>query len=166
VYPKRSSLSVSDSIERRASTPDRPSVVFARDDSLASDKQPSRAIAILVVEDDYLVAMQAETALREAGLESVGIATTAEEAIELASLQHPALAVMDIRLAGQRDGIDAALVLFREHGIRCIFASAHHDMHTQSRAAAASPLGWLQKPYSMQSLVEIVRQALKNLDDR
>jgi two-component system, response regulator PdtaR len=118
-------------------------------------------MSILIVEDDYLVAVQMEEALKEAGLESVGIARTAEEAIELAASQHPALAVIDIRLASARDGIDAAIVLLREHGIRCIFATAHHDAHTQSRAALASPLGWLQKPYSMESLVQVVRQTLK-----
>jgi two-component system, response regulator PdtaR len=123
-------------------------------------------MSILIVEDDYLVAVQMEAALMEAGLESVGIATTAEEAIELAASQHPALAVIDIRLASARDGIDAAIVLLREHGIRCIFATAHQDVHTQSRAALASPLGWLQKPYSMESLVQIVQQTLKGLTGR
>jgi two-component system, response regulator PdtaR len=123
-------------------------------------------MSILIVEDDYLVALQMETALTEAGLESVGIATTAEEAIELAASQRPALAVIDIRLASARDGIDAAIVLLREHGIRCIFATAHHDVHTRSRAALASPLGWLQKPYSMESLVQVVRQTLNGLAGR
>jgi two-component system, response regulator PdtaR len=123
-------------------------------------------MSILIVEDDYFVAVQMQAALSEAGLESAGIATTAEEAIELAASQHPALAVIDIRLASARDGIDAAIVLLREHGIRCIFATAHHDVHTRARAALASPLGWLQKPYSMQSLVQVVRNTLKGLDGR
>jgi DNA-binding NarL/FixJ family response regulator len=159
-------MSMPDAVERRAQalSSRRHSLVFARDDSSASDKVPAEATRILIVEDDYLVAMQIEAALEEAGLEAAGIAATAEEAIELAASEHPALAVMDIRLAGRRDGIDAALELFREHGIRCIFASAHYDPDTRTRAEPALPLGWLRKPYTMTSLVETVRRALSDLN--
>ncbi len=90
----------------------------------------------------------------------VGIAGSAEEAVLLARQHEPLLAVMDIRLAGQRDGIDAAGELFRELGIRCIFATAHDDLRTRSRAEPFAPLGWLAKPYTMTSLIALVRQAI------
>src|ERR1051326_6668459 len=70
---------------------------------LAGARHPAR---VLVVEDDFLIAMQTETALREAGFQVIGPATTAEEAVALAADAHPCLAVMDIRLASKRDGID------------------------------------------------------------
>ncbi len=41
---------------------------------------------------------------------------------------------MDIRLAGKRDGIDAAIELFRGLGIRCIFATARYDKEARERA--------------------------------
>jgi DNA-binding NarL/FixJ family response regulator len=139
--------------------------VFARDDAAArGDKRRDAAERILVVEDDFLVAMQMESALTEAGFEVAGIAATGEDAIELALSERPRLAVMDVRLAGQRDGIDTALQLFTEQGIRCIFATAHHDEHARRRAAPAAPLGWLHKPYTMTSLVDLVRGALAALD--
>ena len=158
-------MSLPDPVERCALPPHRPRLVFARDDLSGTDKRLPEVTRILVVEDDYLVAMQIEAALQEAGLETAGIAATAEEAIELAVSQRPALAVMDIRLSGKRDGIDAAVELFREHGVRCVFATAHNDRDTRVRAEPAFPLGWLQKPYTMASLVEIVRQALNDLND-
>lgn len=107
--------------------------------------------------------MQIETALGEAGFDLAGIAATAEEAIAIAITTRPTLVVMDIRLAGRRDGIDAALELFRDHGLRCIFATAHRDPDALRRAAPARPLGWLQKPYSMDSLIELVRGGLNEL---
>lgn len=76
---------------------------------------------------------------------------------------NPALAVMDIRLAGERDGIEAALDLFRKHGIRCIFATAHDDGHARARAKPTKALGWLAKPYSMPALVDMVRRSLGDL---
>ena len=139
----------------------RPRVVFSRDEASGSDKSTDPASSVLIVEDDYLVASQAETALQDAGFNVTGIAVTAEEAIALARAQKPSLVVMDIRLLGKRDGIDAAIELFREQGIRCIFASAHTDRQVRARGEAASPLGWLQKPYTMRSLVEMVRNSLR-----
>jgi two-component system, response regulator PdtaR len=121
-------------------------------------------IGILVVEDDFLIGLQTVTALADAGFNVIGSATTAEEAIALAKAEQPSLAVMDIRLASQRDGIDAARVLFNDLGIRCIFATAHDDPHTRRRAEPFAPLGWLAKPYSMASLVRLVLHALSELD--
>jgi DNA-binding response OmpR family regulator len=121
---------------------------------------------ILIVEDDILIASQMEAALAEDGFEIAGVASTGKEAFQLAEAQYPTLVVMDIRIAGDRDGIDTALELFRLHGIRCIFASAHSDDDTRRRAAPAAPLGWLQKPYTMASLTAMVRAAFKELRNR
>ena len=142
----------------------RPHLVFARDDAAASGKQPDKPARILVVEDDFLVALEMESALTDAGFAVAGVATTGEDAIELALTERPRLAVMDVRLAGRRDGIDTALQLFAEMGIRSIFATAHQDEQARRRAAPAVPLGWLQKPYTMTSLIGLVRQALDELD--
>jgi two-component system, response regulator PdtaR len=73
------------------------------------------------------------------------------------------LAVMDIRLAGQRDGVDAALEMLKACGIRCVFATAHHDAETRARAEKAAPLGWLSKPYQLDSLISMVAAALAEL---
>jgi two-component system, response regulator PdtaR len=115
---------------------------------------------VLVVEDDFLIAMQTDVALRAAGYVVVGPATTAEEAVALSSEAQPTLAVMDIRLANTRDGIDAARQLYQDFAIRCIFATAHDDAHTRRRAEPYAPLGWLPKPYTMASLVSVVAEAL------
>lgn len=116
---------------------------------------------VLIVEDDFLIAMQTEIALTAAGFEVVGPATTAEEAVALAGETQPTLAVMDIRLASARDGIDAARQLYEDFAIRCIFATAHDDAH--GRAEPYAPLGWLPKPYTMASLVAVVAEALTQL---
>jgi DNA-binding NarL/FixJ family response regulator len=127
--------------------------------------QPGAPARILVVEDDFLVAADVETALLDEGFEIVGIAESADRAVELAATQKPALILMDIRLVGVRDGIDAAVEIFRDHGIRCVFASAHSDLHARTRSEPAQPLGWLQKPYTMNQLVMSVKRALSDLAD-
>jgi two-component system, response regulator PdtaR len=119
---------------------------------------------ILVVEDDFLVATEIEIALSDAGFDVAGIATDADEAVALAQSQQPALAVMDVRLAGESDGIHAAIEIFGKLGIRCVLATAHCNQDSRERAKQAMPLGWLQKPYSMALLVNAVRTALRQVD--
>lgn len=130
-----------------------------------SEARPSPASSpcILLVEDDFLVSMEMETGLEEAGYEVAGIAATAEDAVALAAERRPALVVMDIRLAGDRDGVDAALEIYRTLGIRSIFASAHGDTQTRARAEAARPLGWVAKPYRVETLLKAVEEALRTL---
>jgi DNA-binding NarL/FixJ family response regulator len=131
------------------------------DTEVAGKRQaPTR---ILIVEDDFLIAMQTENALTEAGFHVVGTATTAEQAIALAREQRPFLAVMDIRLASERDGIDTARQLFGELNVRCIFATAHDDPRTRERAEPYAPLGWLAKPYTMASLLALIMEARSKL---
>jgi len=138
----------------------------ATDNALGSDNRTAEPPRVLVVEDDFLVATEVETALTEAGFHVAGLAVTAEEAIALAVSEHPALVVMDVRLIGKRDGIDVAIELFRDHGIRCVFATAHCDPEARKRAAPADPLGWLQKPYTMASLIEMIGNSLSDFGGR
>jgi DNA-binding NarL/FixJ family response regulator len=137
-------------------------VAFSRDDPAGAAKTRAEA-RVLIVEDDYLVAAEIENALDTAGFDVIGIANSADEALELAAAERPLLAVMDIRLNGRRDGIDAALELFAAHGIRCIFATAHQTADARGRANPAKPIAWLPKPYTMPTLVAVVRQAVEDL---
>jgi two-component system, response regulator PdtaR len=86
---------------------------------------------VLIVEDQYFVAVDCELQLRSAGIDCVGLATTAAEALDIAEREHPDFVLMDIRLASVADGVEAAIVIYERLGIRCIFASAHADSATE-----------------------------------
>ena len=129
-----------------------------------SDGGTAAPVRVLLVEDEYLVAMQMQATLAEAGFAVVGTAATGEDALAIAAREQPALAIVDIRLGGTLDGVDAALALFRRHGIRSILATANYDEKTQIRALDASPLGWLPKPFEMRSLVLKVQSAVRSLE--
>ncbi|QKK20446.1 response regulator [Rhizobium indicum] len=116
---------------------------------------------ILIAEDEYLIALEIENRLLDAGFEVVGIAVTADEAISIAGSTSPDLAIMDIRLAGRKDGVQAAIELFTTLGVRSIFATAYADARTHERASAASPIAWLQKPYSAEALIKVIEEYLK-----
>jgi DNA-binding NarL/FixJ family response regulator len=118
---------------------------------------------ILIVEDDYIVASELRNALDEAGFRVVGVADSADQAVELARSTRPALAVVDIRLFGTRDGVEAAVEMARTLDVRSVFATAHHDPATRARGQAANPLGWLRKPYTMEAAIAAVNAALAEL---
>ena len=84
-----------------------------------------------------------EAALLEGGFEVIGPANSAEEAIALARRETPDLVIMNIRLVGPRDGIDAAREVFRSTGIRSLFATAHSTPEILRRAQDTAPLAWL-----------------------
>jgi len=130
--------------------------------ALASHEGParSRGERILVVEDNWLVSLEIESALSDAGFEIVGIATSAAQALRMAELHRPQLILMDIRLQGSADGVDAAIEIRRRLGIRSIFVSANLDPNMKERAQAADPLGWIPKPFSSPQLVRGVHEAI------
>jgi len=128
----------------------------------AADARPGRRI--LIVEDNYFVAHQCESALLDAGYDVVDIVETADEAVQVAMERRPELVLMDIYLPGKRDGIDAALEILERLGIRSVFASALADAAVNARAESAKPLAWLAKPFNDRKLVTTVESALHEVD--
>jgi CheY-like chemotaxis protein len=76
----------------------------------------------------------------------VAIAISADEALNIASSERPDVVLMDIRLAGPRDGIDAAQEIYSRLGIGSIFVTANTDPETRTRAQAIKPIAFLEKP--------------------
>jgi two-component system, response regulator PdtaR len=113
---------------------------------------------VLIVEDDYLACVDLEESMLDAGIEVVATASSAEQAIELAKQHRPTLIVMDVRLQGERTGIDAAVDIYQMLGIRSIIATAYDDSALSEQARPAHPLHWVHKPYQSSELVALVLQ--------
>jgi DNA-binding NarL/FixJ family response regulator len=115
---------------------------------------------ILIVDDELWAALDMEWVVQTLGHEVVGPAATAEKAIELAGRMRPNLVLMDIRLANDSDGVAAAIEIRERFDIPSLFVSAHGDPMVRSRAAAAQPLGFIEKPFSPDSLARAIAAAL------
>ncbi|HWI55575.1 MAG TPA: response regulator, partial [Bacillota bacterium] len=115
---------------------------------------------ILVVEDETIVAMDIERGLRGLGYEVVGTAGTGQRAIKLAEQQRPDLVLMDIRLQGAMDGIQAGREIRQRLGIPIVFLTAHADAATVQRAKEAQPFGYLLKPFEDRELHTTIEIAL------
>ncbi|MCS7314036.1 MAG: response regulator [Bryobacterales bacterium] len=117
---------------------------------------------ILVVEDEALVAAHLEACLCDAGFEVV-CAASGEEALEKARQVKPHLALMDIRLAGELDGIRTAVLLRQQSDLACVFLSAYADDATLERAREAEPVGYLVKPFEERELRATIEMALRRV---
>jgi CheY-like chemotaxis protein len=129
-----------------------------------SAKAVQPACRVLVVEDEFFLAVQIEEWLLDNGLEVVDVVHTADEAVAVADTERPDLVIMDIRLASETDGIAAALEILERTGIRCIFATAYADAATRERGEKARPFGWLRKPFTADVLLGAVKAALDSRD--
>ncbi|MEO0734499.1 MAG: response regulator [Bacteroidota bacterium] len=112
------------------------------------------AYRILIVEDDPLIAAELAAHLRAAGFGVTASVGTGEEALRSAAADSPAAAIMDIRLAGELDGIATAHLLNERHALPVVFLTANTDRAYFERARATFPLAFVGKPYDP---VELVR---------
>ncbi len=115
---------------------------------------------ILVVEDERLVALALEQCLKAIGHEVIGLVTNGREAIRLAGELEPDLVLMDIRLKGEVDGIEAAVRIHDSFKTPIVYLTAYSDDHTLERARAAQPFGYVLKPFEEKSLKSAVAMAL------
>lgn len=118
------------------------------------------AIKILIVEDESIVRKDIERSLTKLGYHVIGQADTGEKAIELARQLRPDLALLDIMLKGEMNGIEAAEVIKSEADIPVIFLTAYADEATLSRAKITEPHGYILKPFKEVDLHTTIEMAL------
>jgi DNA-binding NarL/FixJ family response regulator len=114
---------------------------------------------VLIVEDDILIAIGMADVVTLAGYDVIGNARTVGEAISRASAVCPNIVVFDIRLAGQRDGVEGAAIMKDMCGAEVIFVSAEQNRETLARARALEPVAMLLKPCHPLDLLTAVHKA-------
>ena len=115
---------------------------------------------VLIIEDELLVAWSLRDVLSLIGCEVTGIAATVSEALILAENTKPDLALVDVRLAGQHNGIEGVVLLRRQFGLPIIFLTDEVDGEAAWRAAEVGPVEYLVRPVHTPQLVEAIRTAV------
>lgn len=104
--------------------------------------------SVLVVEDEAVVAADIASSLKSFGYAVPATAASGEDAVARAREQHPDLVLMDIRLRGKLDGIEAATIIKNELRIPTLYVTAYGDDATFKRAEPTAPIGYLLKPFN------------------
>lgn len=116
-------------------------------------------IRILIVEDEAVVALANAELVARFGYEVVGPVESCEEALEAAEAAEPAMALVDIRIRGDVDGIETATRLRNRFGCAILFVTGQSDRTTRERAESSGPAGYLHKPFTPDQL----RQAIEGV---
>ena len=115
---------------------------------------------ILVVENEALVAKDIENKLRRIGYAVAGVALTGAEAVRMAEELCPHLILMDIKLRGEMDGIEAAGQIHTFLDVPIIYLTAFADTATLQRAKITDPAGYVIKPFEERELQVNIEVAL------
>ena len=118
-------------------------------------------VQILIVEDERLVGFDLRRRLGRMGYTVAGITASGEEAIEHAHRLRPDLVLMDIRLRGPMDGIEAAQQIRVQHQIPVVFMSGYTTVETLERVWRTLPSGYLSKPFFEEQLRTALEQTLE-----
>jgi two-component system, response regulator PdtaR len=115
---------------------------------------------ILIVEDEYIVAMGIKRMLKELGYTITGIASTGEDAIAKAESTFPDVVLMDIMLKGTIDGVEAAKEIKEKFEIPIVYLTAYSDNKILERVKPTEPLGYIIKPFDEKDLYSNIEVAL------
>ena len=107
---------------------------------------------ILIVEDQRLIAADLENTLKKLGYVVVGNVASGEDAISKSEELRPELVLMDVRLRGKMDGIQAAEVIRDRFNLPVVYLTAYADEETILRAKKTTPFGYLVKPFNEREL--------------
>lgn len=115
---------------------------------------------IMIVEDENIVALDVKIRLERLGYAVPAIASSGEEAIAKALETRPDLVLMDIRLRGEMDGVEAAAQIRTRFEIPIVYLTAFADEETLRRAKVTEPYGYVLKPFEERELHAIIEMAL------
>lgn len=115
---------------------------------------------ILIVEDESLVALEIESALKKSNYETCAIVENAQKAIELVKECKPDVVLMDIYLEGEINGIKACKKIKKIYKTPVIFLTAYSDSKTMNEALDCMPDGYLIKPFRRAELFASIQMVI------
>ena len=121
----------------------------------------SPALRALIVEDETLIAEELRERLSRLGFSVIAAVDSADDGVAIATRERPDLVLMDIRLKGKKDGIQAAQEIRQQVDLPIVYLTAYSDQRTVERVKGTDHDGFLLKPFhkgELQSTIEIALQ--------
>ncbi|TVM19751.1 hypothetical protein DPQ33_00500 [Oceanidesulfovibrio indonesiensis] len=136
----------------------------AGDDARSTTGTSARPAKLFIVEDSPTLALYMEQFFRAEGYEILGTRDTAEEALKeldrLSKLcREPDAVLLDIVLAGEMDGVEAARTILQRYQSAVVFLTGIRDVE---RAVAVQPHAYLSKPFEMHQARAVLEIALQH----
>jgi len=119
---------------------------------------------VMIVEDEGAIARELTETLEMLGYTAAHVASSGDDAISGAEKRKIDIALIDINLGTEMDGIDVGKT-FAARSIPIIYLTAYADDDTLKKAAVTRPYGYLVKPYDIETLNATIRMALKKSEE-
>jgi two-component system, response regulator PdtaR len=123
-----------------------------------AETMPVSALRVLVAEDETIIRLDLKETLERAGHEVCAEARDGEEAVDLARVEKPDLAVLDVKMP-RLDGIEAARRILAERPIPIVMLTAYGQDELVARAVEAGVFGYLVKPFRETDLLPAMQTA-------
>lgn len=114
-------------------------------------------LSVMLLEDEYLIALDAEHNLESLGVKSVRLVNALPAAAAIAEAGDVDVAVLDLNINGEMS-LEVA-DMFRRKGIPIVFASGY-ELHDRIDADLENTAVHLRKPYTAQGLKLALEAAL------
>jgi two-component system, LytTR family, response regulator LytT len=117
---------------------------------------------ILIVEDDVNIAENIEEILELLGYVNIDIANSANQAVKVVKKYKPDLVFMDIKLKGDKDGIELGEIIKQMVEVPLVYVTSYSDPTIIERAKRINPAGFIVKPFNTNDIHAIVEIVLYN----
>ena len=107
---------------------------------------------ILIVEDDMIISLVIENMIKKLGHSLIGKAASGEESVDLAKEHEPDIILMDIRLKGEMDGIEAVNEIKKHIETHVIYLTGNSDKVNYDRAKDSGCIDLISKPFTIGEL--------------
>lgn len=115
---------------------------------------------ILIVEDEPAIAHDIAAILTSNGYQVCGIAHSSTKAMDYLVTKSPDIALLDISIKGDKDGVDIAHIIKKKHNIPFVFLTSFADRDTIERVKETAPYGYIVKPFKERDLAPVIEVAL------
>jgi DNA-binding response OmpR family regulator len=141
-------------------------MIMYRATSISAGRQAGSPLSgngwkILVVEDEAIIAMDLQYTLRKMGFGQSEVVHSGEESIRRVAAGRPHLVLMDIKLKGKLDGIQAAQEILGQYNVPVVYMTAFGDEGTLEKANGTARYGFITKPFDEATLEATIQSALR-----
>ncbi len=124
------------------------------------------SLSVLLVEDEFIIAEDIRIAAESHGHTVSGIAYSYDEALELLEKHKPDIALLDITLGEEQQGLKLGRLLYEELDIPFVYVTSHSDAATIAKVKETNPSGFLLKPFNREAIYTAIEMALANYTSR
>jgi DNA-binding LytR/AlgR family response regulator len=125
-----------------------------------------KEIRILIVEDEFMISEDIAMRLTDFGYVIEGVADCAEKALEILANGRTDLALLDINIKGDMDGIELAAKINAKYNIPFIFLTSFANKAVVERANKTTPSAYLLKPFNDRQVQIAIDMALYSFSNR